>query len=63
MTGRNYNCVVKIETGMMLEAKNRDDLFKKVKEIWKDLHDITLQDCEIAICDEQELEKIYESTQ
>ena len=44
-----YNCVVKIETVQVLDAENLKDMFKKVKEIWKDLHDITLADSEITI--------------
>ena len=44
-----YNCVVKIETVQILDAENLKDMYKKVKEIWKDLHDITLADSEITI--------------
>ena len=44
-----YNCVVKIETVQVLDAENLKDMYKKVKEIWKDLHDITLADSEITI--------------
>ena len=43
-----YNCVVKIETFQSLDAENIKDMFIKVKEIWKDLHDITLADSEIT---------------
>jgi len=44
-----YNCVVKIETVQILDAENLKDMYKKVKEIWKDLHDINLADSEITI--------------
>ena len=44
-----YNCVVKIETVQVLDAENLKDMYKKVKEIWKDLHDINLADSEITI--------------
>ena len=44
-----YNCVVKIETVQILDAENLKDMYKKVKEIWKDMHDITLADSEITI--------------
>ena len=43
-----YNCVVKIETVQILDAENLKDMYKKVKEIWKDLHDINLADSEIT---------------
>jgi hypothetical protein len=46
---KTYHCVVKIKTDMIIDADNVKEMFIKVKESWKDMHDISLSDSEICI--------------
>ena len=43
-----YNLGVRLETFHNIDAKNLKDAFKKVKESWKDMHDIELNDYDIT---------------
>ena len=43
-----YNLGVRLETLHNVDAKNLKDAFKKVKESWKDMHDIELNDYDIT---------------
>ena len=43
-----YNCVVRLETFHDIDAENLKDAFKKVKESWKQMHDIELNDYDIT---------------
>ena len=43
-----YNLGVRLETLHNVDAKNLKDAFKKVKESWKDMHDIELNDFDIT---------------
>ena len=43
-----YNLAVRLETLHTIDAKNLKDAFKKVKESWKDMHDIELNDYDIT---------------
>mgnify|MGYP003676376683 FL=1 len=42
-----YNLGVRLETFQNVDAKNLKDAFKKVKESWKEMHDIELSDFDI----------------
>jgi hypothetical protein len=43
-----YNLGVRLETFHNVDAKNLKDAFKKVKESWKQMHDIELNDYDIT---------------
>ena len=43
-----YNLAVRLETLHDIDAENLKDAFKKVKESWKDMHDIELDDYNIT---------------
>ena len=43
-----YNLAVRLETLHTIDAKNLKDAFKKVKESWKQMHDIELNDYDIT---------------
>jgi len=46
---KTYHCVVQIKTDMIIDADNVKEMFIKVKESWKEMHDISLSDSEIYI--------------
>ena len=43
-----YNLAVRLETLHDIDAKNLKDAFKQVKESWKQMHDIELNDYDIT---------------
>tara|TARA_R110000751_G_scaffold42298_1_gene98409 strand:- start:164 stop:388 length:225 start_codon:yes stop_codon:yes gene_type:complete len=43
-----YNLAVRLETFQDVDAENLKDAFKKVKESWKQMHDIDLNDYDIT---------------
>ena len=43
-----YNLAVRLETLHTIDAENLKDAFKKVKESWKDMHDISISDYDIT---------------
>jgi len=43
-----YNLAVRFETFHNIDAENLKDAFKKVKESWKQMHDISLSDYDIT---------------
>lgn len=45
---KKYNLAVKLETFHDIDAENLKDAFKKVKESWKQMHDIELNDYDIT---------------
>ena len=45
---KKYNLAVKLETFQDVDAENLKDAFKKVKESWKQMHDIELNDYDIT---------------
>ena len=45
---KKYNLAVRLETFHDIDAENLKDAFKKVKESWKQMHDIELNDYDIT---------------
>ena len=45
---KKYNLAVRLETFHNIDAENLKDAFKKVKESWKEMHDISLSDYDIT---------------
>ena len=45
---KKYNLAVRRETFHDIDAENLKDAFKKVKESWKQMHDIELNDYDIT---------------
>lgn len=45
---KKYNLAVRLETFQDVDAENLKDAFKKVKESWKQMHDIELNDYDIT---------------
>ena len=43
-----YNLAVRLETFHDIDAENLKDAFKKVKESWKQMHDISISDFDIT---------------
>ena len=43
-----YNLAVRFETLHTIDAENLKDAFKKVKDSWKQMHDIDLNDYDIT---------------
>jgi len=45
---KKYNLAVRLETLHTIDAENLKDAFKKVKDSWKDMHDISISDYDIT---------------
>ena len=43
-----YNLAVRFETLHTIDAENLKDAFKKVKDSWKQMHDISISDFDIT---------------